>query len=329
MAIIISKKYSIIGQLLKSVRLILRYGIDIIHTHGHKAAITGFIIHLLSGIPIIGTSHLWFDNAFDNTGNDMRYRLMVKLERVLYKYFSFCICVSNIIRARLLEMNPYMNNALVIYNGIERHVPGATTDKGSIRKELDIRNEYPIILNVGRLMRQKAQCDIISAASILKEKGMPVNIIIAGEGILRGCLDEQIQNLELGETVKLVGFRDDIARLLEVADIFLLPSLEEGLPIALLEAMSARVPIIATPVGEMPNIIQHSVNGLLVPVNDAGAIARAIDWCLRNTSEAQRMTVNAFKEFEKKFSSLTMYKDYSKVYEEIMCEKRVTGVYQL
>ena len=173
--------------------------------------------------------------------------------------------------------------------------------KGSIRKELDIRNEYPIILNVGRLMRQKAQCDIISAASILKEKGMPVNIIIAGEGVSVDVSMNRYKISSWGKPWSLVGFRDDIARLLEVADIFLLPSLEEGLPIALLEAMSARVPIIATPVGEMPNIIQHSVNGLLVPVNDAVAIARAIDWCLRNTSEAQRMTVNAFKELRKSF----------------------------
>jgi glycosyltransferase involved in cell wall biosynthesis len=316
--VVISKNYSIAFQLLKSVRRIRQCGIHIIHTHGHKATIIGFIIHLLSGIPIIGTSHLWFDHAFDNPGNNIRYKLFVKLERILLKYFSFCICVSEIIQSRFLEMNPYMRNTLVIYNGIQRHVPDATMDKDSIRKELGIRNEYPIILNAGRLMRQKAQCDIISAASILKEKGVPVNVVIAGEGILRESLDKQIRDLDLGDVVKLVGFRNDMARLLGAADIFLLPSLEEGLPIALLEAMSARVPVIATPVGEVPKIIEHGVNGQLVPVNDATAIAAAIDRYVRDLPEAGRMSENAFQQFERAFSSSIMYEGYGKVYETVV-----------
>jgi glycosyltransferase involved in cell wall biosynthesis len=318
MSIIISKNYSIAFQLLKSVRRIRQCEIDIIHTHGHKAAIIGFIIHLLSGIPIVGTSHLWFDNAFDHPSNNMRYKLMTKLEHILVKYFSFCVCVSEVIQSRLVGMNPHMNNTCVIYNGIERHVRDTTMDKDSIRKELGIRNEYPLVLNAGRLMRQKAQCDIISAASILKEKAMPVNIIIAGEGILRERLDEQIENLKLADTVKLVGFRDDVARLLDIADIFLLPSLEEGLPIAMLEAMSARVPIIATPVGEVPKIIEHGVNGLLVPVNDAPAIAEAVARYLEDPPEANRMCENAFEQFERIFSSSIMYAEYSKVYQRVI-----------
>jgi glycosyltransferase involved in cell wall biosynthesis len=314
LSFIINKNYSIAFQLLKCVRRIKQYGIDIIHTHGHKAAIVGFFIHLLSGIPIIGTCHLWFDHP----GSKMRYKLMARLERFLYKYFSFCICVSNVILSRFLQMNAYRKNTLVIYNGIERYSHIESIDKSAVRKELGIWNDYPIILNAGRLAAQKAQCDIISAAKILKENGMPVNMIIAGNGILRECLDKQIENLNLSDVVKLVGFRDDIARLLEVSDIFLLPSLEEGLPIALLEAMSARVPIIATPVGEVPKIIEHGVNGLLVPVNDASAIARTIERYLKNLPEARRMSENAFEQFERTFSSSIMYTEYSKVYERVI-----------
>jgi len=215
-------------------------------------------------------------------------------------------------------MNAYRKNTLVIYNGIERYSHIESIDKSAVRKELGIWNDYPIILNAGRLAAQKAQCDIISAAKILKENGMPVNMIIAGNGILRECLDKQIENLNLSDVVKLVGFRDDIARLLEVSDILLLPSLEEGLPIALLEAMSARVPIIATPVGEVPKIIEHGVNGLLVPVNDASAIARTIERYLKNLPEARRMSENAFEQFERTFSSSIMYTEYSKVYERVI-----------
>jgi glycosyltransferase involved in cell wall biosynthesis len=314
-------KHAFAFQVLKSVRQVKQYGIDIIHTHGYKAAIVGFLIHILSGIPIVGTCHLWFDHF----SNKMRYMLMARLERLFYKYFSVCICVSNVILSRFLQMNEYMKNTLVIYNGIERYSHIESIDKNAIRKELGIQNDYPIILNAGRLAPQKAQCDIISAAMMLKENGMPVNMIIAGDGTLRECLDKQIENLNLADVVKLVGFRDDIARLLEVSDIFLLPSLEEGLPIALLEAMSARVPIIATPVGEVPMIIEHGVNGLLVPVNDAGAIARAIERYLKNLPEARRMSENAFEQFERTFSSSIMYAEYAKVYESVIRSKSTGG----
>jgi glycosyltransferase involved in cell wall biosynthesis len=215
-------------------------------------------------------------------------------------------------------MNRGMTNALVIYNGIEPFEQIEAGEKVRIREELGICNSYRVVLNVGRLATQKAQCDIIYAASILKEKGTPVNVIIAGEGTLRESLCKQIEDLKLADSVKLVGFRGDIRRLLAIADIFLMPSLEEGLPIAMLEAMSARVPVIATPVGEIPRIIEHGVNGLLVPVNDPQAIAVAVDRYLMDLAEAGRMSENAFKQFERVFSSSIMYEEYSKVYQEVV-----------
>ncbi len=314
-SVVIDKNYAMAFQLLKSVRQIKQSGIDIIHTHGYKAAIIGFIIHLLSWIPIVGTCHLWFDHP----NSKRRYKVMVSLEHFLYKYFAFCICVSDVIRSRLSQKNANNKNAIVIYNGIEHHSNmNKKIDRDAIRKELYIQNDYPIILNVGRLTAQKAQNDIISAAMILRENGMNVNMVIAGDGVLRSCLKEQIEHLNLADVVKLIGFRDDVSRLLDVSDIFLLPSLEEGLPIALLEAMSARVPIIATPVGEVPKIIQDGVNGFLVPVNDPRAIAGAIDRCLKNMSQAKLMSMNAFEQFERTFSSSIMYREYSKVYDKVI-----------
>ncbi len=311
-------KYTMAFQLLKAIRQIKQYGIDIIHAHGHKAVIAGFLMHILLDIPIIGTCHLWFDSP----NGKMIYNGMKRLERFLYKYCSFCICVSGVILSRLSQKTPGITNALVIYNGIEFDPNmNRNIDKGAIRKELGIQNDYPIILNVGRLTAQKAQGDIISAAMILKANGMNVNIIIAGDGILRPHLNEQIEHLNLADVVKLLGFRGDVSRLLNVSDIFLLPSLEEGLPIALLEAMSARVPIIATPVGEVPKIIEDGVNGLLVPVNDVRAIAGAIERCLKNMSEAERMSENAFEQCERTFSSSIMYREYTKVYEKVMSQR--------
>jgi glycosyltransferase involved in cell wall biosynthesis len=311
-------KYAMAFQLLKSVRQIKQYGIDVIHTHGHKGAIAGFVIHLLSGIPIVGTCHAWVDHP----DCKMRYRVMSLSERFLYKYFLFCICVSDAILSKFSQKNVNTKNTLVIYNGIELNSnSNKTIDKDAIRKEIGIDNDYPIILNVGRLTAEKAQRDIISAAMILKEKGMPVNMVVAGEGILRQCLNEQIERLNLADVVKLIGFREDVSRLLGVSDIFLLPSLTEGLPIALLEAMSARVPVIATPVGQVPKIIQHGVSGLLVPVNDAGAIAGAVERYLKNLPEARRMRENAFEQLERAFSSSIMYAEYSKVYERVICPK--------
>jgi glycosyltransferase involved in cell wall biosynthesis len=175
-----------------------------------------------------------------------------------------------------------------------------------------------VLINVARLSEQKAQENIIRAACDLKKKGKKITVQIVGEGPLRPQLERLIAESNLREEVRLLGFRDDIGGLLRAADLFVLPSHDEGLPMSLLEAMSYKVPVIVTPVGEIPKIIRHGATGVVVPVNDAAALAEAIAWSMDNRELLAGMADKAYGLLVEKYSSRSMKQGYEKIYGQLI-----------
>jgi glycosyltransferase involved in cell wall biosynthesis len=139
---------------------------------------------------------------------------------------------------------------------------------------------------VGRLSEEKGFHHLISVAGQLAEEGLPVGLVIAGEGHLREQLQAQINELELQGLVRLTGFLADPRELYRAIDVFVLSSLREGLPNVVLEAMASNRAVVATKCNGIPQLVQHGRNGLIVPIDDAVALRAAVRECV--VSEARR-----------------------------------------
>jgi glycosyltransferase involved in cell wall biosynthesis len=309
--IIVRNKW-LFWDVFRVVRQFRALGVDLIHSHGYKPSVIGFLVKLLSGIPVTATCHLWFLQG----QIPLKMKLMIKLELFFYRFFPVVIAVSEPIRQTLLGYGISSEKVLVVNNGITLDDYREYEDdrKREIRAKLDLGENDCCLLNVGRLSRQKAQCNIISAAKKLKSVDPSLKYFIVGEGSLFDELQDQISCEGLQDTVGLLGFRDDIRDLLQVADVFLLPSRDEGMPIALLEAVASRVPVLVTAVGDVPKLISDSYSGVVVQVDNVDDLCRGICRLRESSSFSDEITQNAWLGLRKVYSSEAMYRAYSEIY---------------
>ncbi len=283
-----------------------RSGIGVIHSHGYKATIYGYLVHLLTHIQVTATCHLWFLSE----GVPLKTRVLIRLEKYLYRHYPAVVAVSESIAEILITSGVPADKVRVVENGIELKEPVVANKRtfGAV----------PQVLNVGRLVSQKAQSDLIQAVAILARRGTRITVDIAGDGELRDQLADQLAREGLGMAIRLLGFRDDINDLLEVTDVFVLPSVMEGMPVSLLEAVAAGVPVITTAVGDIPKLITHEVSGLLVKVGDAEGLADAIQRTINDPVAAFRMADVARQVLHARYSCGKMYGKYAEIYSRLL-----------
>jgi len=287
----------------------------LIHSHGYKPSVLAFIVMLLTGIPIMATCHLWFTGS----SQTLRSRTLITIEKYLYRFFRKVVSVSPEIQEVLRGVDVKEERLQVIDNGIIiadfKEKPHEEIMR--LREELGLDENTFAVLNVGRLSEQKAQKNIVEAARILQENRIKAKFFILGEGKLRQTLENMIRDYKL-DNVFLLGFRDNIPDIMQAADVFLLPSLDEGLPIVLLEAMASRLPVIVTPVGAIKNVIKHTKNGVIIPVNDIDAITKAIEFMKSEDKKREELCYNAFEDIKNYYSSTSMFEKYDVVYQDIV-----------
>ena len=296
----------------KAARLFKALGIDMIHCHGYKAFVFAFLISKITRIPVVSTCHLWFLKG----DPPIKMRIMVKLELFFYRFVPLVIAVSEPIKNFLMCTGVRPHRIKVIGNGV-RLQDFQVVDQINInrlRRELKIDDEAFVVLNAGRLSPQKSQRTIIDSAKLLKYTGDLVQFLIIGEGELRSDLESRITEYDLGDVVKLLGFRSDIRDLLQISDVFLLPSLDEGMPISLLEAVASETPVISTMGGDIAKIIHNKKSGIAVAINDSAGIARAILKLKSDPEKSKRLAKSALKIMQNVYSSEHMYFQYRGIY---------------
>jgi glycosyltransferase involved in cell wall biosynthesis len=198
---------------------------------------------------------------------------------------------------------------VVIQNGI---VPIAVkgVNRFDVRMGPDAVKNNLILLSVGRLVHEKAYDVLIQAIHIVVQEYPNLAVHIAGTGPLQNELQNLITRLELGEQVHLLGIRNDVSDLMMKADIFVMSSRSEGMPIALLEAMSAGLPIIATRVGGIAEVVNDNVEGILVSPESPDKLAKAILQLIQNPEMRLRMGKRACQKIEEKYTIEHMCTQY-------------------
>ena len=230
------------------------------------------------------------------------------------------VAVSKEVRDAVLQQLAPVDEACVttIPNGVDPTRYDVQSDRAALCAELGVEIASPLILAVGRLSEQKGHRYLLEAAHSVLRAHPGAHFLLAGDGELREPLLEAAHASGLGERVHFLGVRRDVPSLLASTDVFVLPSLWEGLPIAILEAMAAARPIVATDVGGNTEALQDGVTGSIVPPADAPALATAVQAALSDPDRARELGQSARERVVADFSVENQAKQYIDLFEDIV-----------
>jgi len=281
------------------------------HLNWPLACRYGLVAAALARIPaVVATVHLF---------SDVPWRRSVYVQRLLSTRIDRYVAVSDDMARRLrATFRLPARGVPVVRNGIclaRYHRP----PNNGLRDVWWGGKEEPIILTAARLDLQKGHSYLLQAAVLVPK----ARFVLAGDGPLRGMLEAQAAALGVADRIVFLGQRDDVPALLASCDLFVLPSLFEGLPLSILEAMAAGKPIIATMIGGTNEAIRHGENGILVPPADPVALAAAIRTLLADPALARRMAVAGEFRARKEFDASVMVERVTGIYNELLRSRRV------
>ncbi len=202
----------------------------------------------------------------------------------------------------------------VIYNGIDLTGPAPASSKESLRKEYGLSPDDLVIGTVGNLRAIKGQKYLIQALPEVLFKIGCTKVVLIGSGEEQENLQQLAAQLHISDKIKFLGYRENAGRLIGMFDIFVLPSLSEGFPNVLLEAMMAQVPIVATRVGGVGEVVTDGQEALLVDHSDSGALARAVIQLAENPALRGTLTANALRRAKEQFDIRTTLANYDGTY---------------
>lgn len=275
----------------------------IVHTHLFGGDTWGRLAAILARVPvIISTEH--------NTNLDESW-FKRKVKKFLSLFTKRIVAVSEAVRQYSLAVDHINKKKIVvILNGIEVEKFIAISEKKY--------SSPPIIGVIGRLEKQKGHEYLFEALNLIKT--IPWVLWVVGDGTLKGRLERLAQDLSLRERIIFLGARRNIVEILSQIDIFVLPSLWEGLGLAALEAAAAGKPIVASRIGGIPEIIEHEVTGILVEPKNVKSLADGLERMLLGEVEAKEMGKRAREVVVQKFSVEKMVREYEKLYEELVAK---------
>jgi glycosyltransferase involved in cell wall biosynthesis len=202
------------------------------------------------------------------------------------------IAVSNEVRDSLAPR--WRGGTHVVVHGIDvEAVARLRADRDEVRAELRVAPDEIMVVTVANFRASKGHRDLFAAAKLVAEAGAPVRFVVVGQGPLAAELEVERRRLALGDGLTIVGYRADAARITAAADLFVLASHHEGLPVAVMEALAAGVPVVATDVGGLPEAITEGVSGRLVPVADPGRLAQAVVELADDPQQRRRLAEGA------------------------------------
>lgn len=266
----IGSLYSIrtVAQAFRLIRYLRRNRIQMLHSYGIYPNLFSLPVAKLAGVPVIVASI--------RDRGDILKPWQRRLQKAICRLADCVLVNASTIKDTLIEQGYQPDNIVVIPNGVTPAKPVVRRIGPTIREELGIAADSPIVLVFSRLNRMKGIEYFLEAVVEVSRRFPDIRFVIAGDGEHRGELEAYAAKLDVAQKVLFTGFRTDLPHLLAETDLSVLPSLSEGLSNSILEAMSAGVPVVATNVGGNPEIVEDGVTGLLVPTRDSAALAKAM-----------------------------------------------------
>ncbi|MGB2763544.1 MAG: glycosyltransferase family 4 protein [Candidatus Aminicenantaceae bacterium] len=304
-------------------RIIKKKSPEIVHTHSSKAGLLGRLAAKLARIPIV--VHTPHGHVFFGYFGPLKTKIFIILERLVSRITDRIIALTNkekedYIKFRIANEDKFD----VIYSGIEldKFKELSEDKKQNLVKELGIPEKSLIIGTVGRLVPVKGHEFLIKAAKYIISKYPEAFFVFTGDGPLEQNLERQAFKLGIKDNIIFLGWRDDVAKIISIYDIFALPSLNEGMGRVLAEAMALGKPIVASNVGGIPDLVTHGKNGFLVPTRNSEKLAKYIQILIEDKEQREKMG-QVGKETVKNFSKEKMVEKIANLYEELLTQKNI------
>ena len=302
---------------LELVREFKKSNIQIVHTHKYKDTILAAPAAKLCGIPyVIRTVH-GLREPFKGL-QSFKMNCYEAIEQTVHRsYVDSIIGVSSQIESKY-KSEGQVSRVACIRNGIDLEGKSVQTDRWRTRKDLGVDPETCLIGTIGRLTPVKGIPYLLEAARMLLCQGVNVKVLVVGEGSIRSDLMAQTRDLGISKDVVFLGHREDTDALLQALDIFALPSLSEGIPMALLEAMAASRSVVASRVGGVPEIVEDGTEGFLVEPMDVHGLTERCLRLIQSPELAQKMGQAARARVERDFSAENMADRVAMLYQELI-----------
>jgi glycosyltransferase involved in cell wall biosynthesis len=297
---------------LDMLRLATMSEVTLIHSHGYKGNILlGSLPKTIRKIPMVRTIHGWTSKK-----RFTKIWLYEKLDKMTLRNMDAVVKVS--LTAGPVTTGTNGSQEYIIENGIPEHY---FDPEQAVKKDPVVGgfcSEGYVIGTISRLSEEKGLLNLIEAMRLLLKENGDYRLIIIGDGPQKESLQMLIDKAGLSGKILLTGYRNAAYHYLPLFKVFVLPSLTEGLPITILEAMQAEVPIAASGVGGIPEVLGHGESGILLEPGMPGAIADAIAYLRSHPQEADMMRKKARAVARERYSSRRMAEDYLRVYESII-----------
>jgi len=305
-------------------RIIKKYNPLIVHTHSSKAGLMGRLAAKLAGTPII--VHTPHGHVFFGYFGPFKTKLFIIFEKLASRITDKVVALTNRekedhILFKIAEEDKFS----VIYSGIELNAlkESSSGEKQNLKKELGIPENSLIVGTAGRLVPVKGPEFLVKASKYIISKYPDTYFMFTGDGTLEHDLKRKALEMGISDNIIFLGWRDDLAKIISIYDIFVLPSLNEGMGRVLVEAMALGKSIVASNIGGIPDLVIHGKNGFLVPPKNPKELAKYIQILLEDEKKREKMGL-AGKEMSLNFSAENMVEKIAELYEELLIRKKIS-----
>ena len=306
----------------KMFRLFRQMRPTIVHTHTAKAGMLGRLAAKLAGVPVV--VHTFHGHVFHSYFSHRKTQFFLSIERFLARFTDAIITVSPKQRQEILDYGigrPEKVHAIGLGLDLQAFVNCAEV-RGALRQELQIEPDVTLVGIVARLVPVKGFSYFLKAARLVSERFPKCLFVIAGDGELRDTLEREAEELGLGDRLRFLGFRRDLPEIYADLDLVVLSSLNEGLPVALIEAMAAGKPVVATNVGGVGDLVRHKQSGFLAPPQNSAALAESIGRMLSlSKTERAKMGRAGRKNVYPKYHISTLTTNLEALYDSLLENK--------
>jgi glycosyltransferase involved in cell wall biosynthesis len=294
---------------------LIRAQATILCTSGYKPDIIGLRAARLAGIPAVAIAHGW-------TGATWKVRLNESLNRWIMRWFDAVVGVSHAQSKKLTQAGIAPGKIHTISNAIALdRFSSPIADGRGLLEGLFTTSPQLIVVAAGRLSPEKGFDVFIATAARIAKERQDIGFVIFGEGPLQGELASLISQYSLQDRFVLAGFHANLELILPVADVFVISSFTEGLPVVLLEALLAGVPVVATAVGGIPEVIEDGTDGFLVPPGNIEQLTMRIMEFLNNQSLREQMKIAGPRKIRAEYNTRLQADRYSTLFAQLSSAK--------
>ena len=298
----------VISQMLKVCR---NKRVAIWHGHDYKSNALGVLLRKFWKMRLVSTVHGWVKYT-------RRTPLYYGIDRLALRSYDHVVCVSEDLHNRCLEAKVPAHRLQVIHNGIDCSQFQRTQSVETAKGQLGVPHGRLLIGAVGRLSVEKGFEFLIRSVDQLIREGLDIGLIIVGEGDQHAELSSLIRSLNQRERIQLLGFQSEMLPLYEAMDVFAMSSIREGLPNVILEALAMGIPILATEVAGLPDVITDGKTGFLVPIGDESAWTMKLKKLLMDADLRGRFGLAGQQMVQEQYSFKHRMQQMAEVYDHVL-----------